>query len=257
MEIIPKEAFDLAEKIYGDIAGPGLQVVGKAVADAIKLITLPFSFLGITSEALLEKYKEFICRSLKKVPREKLVQPEPIIASKVFDNVKYVFDDEELYEMFANLLSSSMNIETKQKVHVSFVSIIEQMDAIDAKLFYEIHRKQVFPIANILFGVENVRVQNVFSRLCVFEDIDPMKLSVAIVNLVRLGVVEINSNIHLPDELFIDIRNCDIYKRISAIYARVKKEDEKFSDCNIIIDKSSCTFTTLGEIFSQFVFGGK
>lgn len=256
MEIIPKEAVELAERIYGDVASPGLQVAGKAIADTLKLITLPFSFLGITSDELLKKYENFIHKSLTKVPNEKIVRPEPVIVSKLFDDVKYVFDNEDLYEMFSNLLASSMNIDTKDKIHVSFVSIIAQMDTVDAKLFYAIHKKQIFPIADILFGIKNKKAQNIFSRLCVYEHFDPIKLSVSIVNLIRLGIVEINYDSNLSDDLFDDIKECEIYKRIILIYKKIK-EDEKFAEYDIFIDKASCSFTTLGEIFSHFVFGGE
>ena len=254
MELIPKEAFDLVEKIYGDVASPSLQVIGQTVANILKLVTIPFSCLGITSEELLRKYKWFIQKSLVKVPKEKLVTPEPIIISKVLDDVKFVFDNEDLCDMFSNLLASSMNKDTKDKIHVSFVSIISQMDSVDAKLFFAIHKKYLFPVADVFFGTQNEKTQNVFSRLCVYENIDSMKLSVALVNLIRLGLVEINDNDTLPDDIFTPIKESIIYRRIVCIYEKVKLDDERYKNYSIMINKACCSFTTLGEIFSQYVF---
>lgn len=252
-ENITTNLFELSEKVYDDGLSKSVMTVGDAMADLLKFIALPFSFLGMTSDELLNRYKKFLEKSINKVPREKIIRPEAIILSKLFEDVKFVFSDNVLEEMFSNLLAASINKDTSANIHVSFVNIISQLDTVDAKLIKEIHDTEIFPICDIYFA-NNIIKEKIFSNLCYVDNIDGKKLSISIVNLLRLGLIEIVDNCELGNKLFENIKKMEEFSRINMIYDKVKIQKPEYSNFKIEIDKKKVVFTTLGEVFSNHVF---
>jgi len=251
-EIITQNLSSLTGKVYDDGISSSVKVVGSAMSDLLKFVALSFSFLGMTSDELLEKYRKFLKRSIDKVPPENVVCPEPVIITKLFEDVKFVFSDKILEEMFSNLLASSINKDTSINIHTSFVNIISQLDTVDAKLLKEIHDREIFPICDVYF-TDNITGEKIFSNLCYYEGINGTKLSVSIVNLLRLGLIEIVDNCNIEDSLFTDIREMEEFKRIELIYDKVKSRKPEYSNFQIEIEKNKVSFTTLGEVFSGYV----
>ena len=81
--------------------------------------------LTLTAEAIQEK--------IKKIPEEKLVEPEPYVAIPAIQQISYCQNSEELRELYANLLVASMNEDTKWDVHPAFVDIIKQLTPDEAR----------------------------------------------------------------------------------------------------------------------------
>lgn len=252
-EDMKQNLLSLTGKVYDDGLSQSVKVAGNAISDLLKFVALPFSFLGMTSDELLDRYRKFLEKSIRKVDVDKIISPEPIILTKLFEDVKFVFSDKTLEEMFSNLLASSMNKDTASNIHISFVKIISQLDTVDAKLFKEIHTKEIFPICDVYFS-NGIMGEKLFSNLCYYDNIDGKKLSISIVNLLRLGLIEIVDNSDLGDSLFIDIKNMDEFRRMEIIYEKVKKEKPEFANYKIDLDKRKVSFTTLGEVFSNYVF---
>lgn len=250
--IMDKKLFPCTEKIYDDALSPSMKVIGNAASDLLKFVALPFSFLGMTSDELLEKYKIFLDKSVKKVPSENLVNPEPVVITKIFEDVKFAFSDQTLEEMFSNLLSSAINKDTANNIHVSFVNIIGQLDSVDAKLVKAVHDMDVFPVCDVYF-TNNALGEKVFNNLCCYEDINGTKLSVSIINLLRLGLIELLDCDTYEDELYKDIKNSEEFSRIELVYEKVKKYHPEYENFKIDIRKKKVVFTTLGEVFSNYV----
>ena len=120
--------------LYTDLLQKPIIQVGETIEATMKFVTLPFKFLGMTSEELEKKYRTFICNSINKIPRDKISQPSPSIAVKILDNVKYSFSesDELLTNMFSDLLSSSMNKDTQNSIHPSYIENLSNMTYVDA-----------------------------------------------------------------------------------------------------------------------------
>lgn len=120
--------------LYKDLLHKPITQIGDTVEATMKFVTLPFKFLGMTSDELEKKYKKFISDSINKIPKEKIVQPSPLIASKLLDNVKYSFntDNELLTKMFSDLLSSSMDKDLKEQIHPSYIDNLSNMNYVDA-----------------------------------------------------------------------------------------------------------------------------
>lgn len=134
ISLIPKEAFDLAKEVYGDLAKPSVKTAGEAINSTLKFVMLPFRCLGMAIDELEEKYKGFIANTLKKVDPERIQAPPPAIAGPIFEHLKYRFTEPDIIDMFSNLLAASMDTDTSKSVHPSYVYILQQMSVLEAKL---------------------------------------------------------------------------------------------------------------------------
>ena len=70
---------------------------------------------------------------LEKVSPELIEAPEPYIAVPAVQYISYCMNNEELRNMYANLLANSMNKVVKDGVHPGFVEIIKQLSPDEAK----------------------------------------------------------------------------------------------------------------------------
>lgn len=78
-----------------------------------------------------------------------IVIPEAYVAVPTIQALSYSMDKEDLRNLYANLLASSMNKNKKDAVHPSFVEIIKQLTPDEAKLINEIANIGSFPIISI------------------------------------------------------------------------------------------------------------
>lgn len=161
--------------------------------------------LTLTAEAIQEK--------IKKIPEEKLVEPEPYVAIPAIQQISYCQNSEELRELYANLLVASMNEDTKWDVHPSYVDIIKQLSPDEAKylrhlpnLIYVLH-----PLIDVNFYVgekaegTNPIISN-FTNYNIDKLEHPKRICSYIDNLARLNLIEIPPEQHLT--------NVNLYKAL-------------------------------------------
>ena len=138
----------LAQAIVDEAVRPSLAAVGETVS-------LPFKALFVLCNPLRKwiaeknyNYEEFI-RVLEakagNISPHNLEAPEANVAIPALQAVAYSMDSEELRDMFANLIVSSMNVDTKQNVHPSFVEIIKQLSPDEVRLLAYIKKKKNVP----------------------------------------------------------------------------------------------------------------
>ena len=92
---------------------------------------------------------------IKTIPEEKLCEPEPYAAIPAIQQLSYCENSEILRDLYANLLASSMNIDTKWSVHPSFVDIIKQLNPDEAKLL-----RSLPPLLIVYHPLINVKMKN-------------------------------------------------------------------------------------------------
>jgi len=123
-----KVAGEMVSNIYIDIFQPAAQEIGK--------------YLGDWVATKFEHLRERVEQKAKKIPPERRVNVQledilPIL--EAYKNIKA--EDEELQDMFANLLASYADSETHSSSHPAFVKIISEMSPFDAWLLKEIYVK--------------------------------------------------------------------------------------------------------------------
>lgn len=141
-----------AVPIYPDLVQPAAQEIGKSLQTVSRLVNVAISPI----RALVwgyEKIEEFIINrvseKLSNVPHENIVTPLASIAVPTVEALKYLGDEEELREMFANLLANSMDKSEADNTHPAFVEIIKNLSALDAIVLKKFLSKETHPIREL------------------------------------------------------------------------------------------------------------
>ena len=169
---------------------------------AVKAMLLPFEKWIVAREQNLEDFiNRRIPEQLQGVPESMIEAPDAYLGVPILQAASYC-DSDELRDLYAKLLAKSMFSETKQKVHPSYVRIIEQMcpdEAIILKYMdsdnssyvfcdmYQIYQTMQRDECTTLFTSEK-SLENIcflgFEAGCYF----PKEIAVYIDNLCRLKV---------------------------------------------------------------------
>jgi hypothetical protein len=164
--------------------------------------------LRIKHQVNLEKYKDAITKELDKIPTEKLTEPPISIVGPAFEASKYHIDCNEIRTMFAKLIAASMNSDTQQLVHHSFVEIVKQLSPLDSSHINFLKNGNYYPIVQYRGNVGphfRILKSNVFLSNPLHQD--TALNSVSFANLERLGLVTI-----AYDTLNVPNTNYDIFK---------------------------------------------
>lgn len=201
----------VAVEVYKDALKPSVQPIGTMLSYLPRTIRLAFSRWEkwiVSGEESIRLTAESLKDKLALVPQEKLVEPEAYVAVPAMQQLLYCQDNEALRNLYANLLSSSMNIDKKWQVHPSFVDIIKQITPDEAKNMNSIpnFKNNFMPLIDVqLFdknsagkGGHQLFVTN-FTNIGI--DIIERKNNICayVDNLVRLKLLEIPATYHLTD----------------------------------------------------------
>lgn len=111
--------------------GPRAGALANRVGNHL-LTMLEGSVYGL--EKVGEWLRETVAEKLKDVPDEKIVEPDPRIAVPAVQALVYSMNEDHIRQMFANLLASNMNSDTKSSAHPAFVEMIKEMTPLEAKV---------------------------------------------------------------------------------------------------------------------------
>ena len=196
-----------AGKAYEDVAHPTAHATGKLISFIPRTIKV---WLGkwekwiLNGEYAIKETEMLLAEKLKHIPEEKIVEPEPYVAVPALQQLSYSLDSEELRELYANLLASSMNADKKSDVHPAFVDIIKQLAPDEAKLLRFLSHQYVIPLVEIRQKGSDGKGYTVLEKYHlnipngVLEM--PQNTPIYIENLVRLQLIEIPADTHYTTE---------------------------------------------------------
>jgi hypothetical protein len=121
------------KEAYGDLMSPAAKQTGVLLEDIAKTIRLALFPIQL-SGALQDRFRDFVDRSVRRVPEAKRITPAPQILGPVLEAIKYEPNDTPIDEMFSNLLSSAMDTARVDTAHPAFTSIIKQLSSDEAVL---------------------------------------------------------------------------------------------------------------------------
>ena len=212
------------DKVYDDVMHPVLSEVGNKLEGLVRVSLAPISALvwgydKVASYLDKEIPKYFESR---KISKEKMQTPPAEIAVPTIEAMRYA-NKGILKQMYVDLLGASMNVDTAEFVHPSYVEIIRQLTPDEAKLLKILPRKGLHePLVSIHIEKPNVKGQFVFYSNCGILGFEagcefPHRISLYIDNLIRLSLVRVPENSYLIDEWRYDkIINSDYYQRLKT-----------------------------------------
>jgi hypothetical protein len=242
---------DLAKDIYTDGAQPATRQVGKALETVCGLantILLPIEYANRFFGYKLEEFISDLKNKTKKIPEEKLIEPSLRISGPVLEGLKYT-DTPELREMFLNLLSSAMNIDTEAKTHPSFVETIKQLSSLDAKVFDKLVKlnQVACTFLKIMINDTNQCYTDAFPTFFVEELhslADPFLISSSIKNLIRLGLIE-------HHDKTINGYDYDKFRSVPYVMERLELFANFSEKINLVIDGQAIGLNDYGKSFAQ------
>lgn len=171
LEAIAKSP-EILKEIYGDLAKPGVQQAGKALSTIMGLgntILWPVMLLNERAKISLEKNLEKYRKKLEAVPEQEVCEVPPEVGVPIAEKLTYV-TNEELSEMYVELLAKASQTQKASFAHPSFVNIISNLSPDEAILLKSIRTMPSIPFIEVRWKVKG---KNEFSTL------DPIKVGVS------------------------------------------------------------------------------
>lgn len=224
--ILPSIPDNVKEQLYTDAVHPGAVQIGKTVETVgmiVNRLISPLRSWASAGEENTNKLSQEITQKLNNIPADKIVPPNKRVAVPALLANSYT-DEEELRDLYANLLAKSMNKDTMSSVHPAYVEIIKQLSPREALFlktipilkvampFCRIRRqKKSFPFDRLPFDAARDDLMRYETEGCdivkyyfaldstVFtpEEIPPM-----IENFLRLKLIDYNPTTYIAEPKF-------------------------------------------------------
>jgi len=237
--------------VYEDAVQPAAKEIGKAlgtVAKTVNVALAPISALIWGYDKMKDFVDNKVSEKLENTKEEDIVTPPPHIAGPALESLKYTGCIEELQDLYANLIASSMDKNTSRSAHPSFVEIIKQLSPDEAKLlvgFISVDSIPVLDIKNNREDGSGGRYQyryftNIGEKLGV-ENLDLNSTYWS--NLIRLGLINVPDIFTLlGDNLYEQLES---HEAVTNITRSIDATDGRKSE----IIKTSALVTELGRQF--------
>lgn len=252
-EIATEVLKERSKDIYDDGLKPATKEGGEALQAIIGLfnnvVLYPVKKANINFKYKLEQFEHDLKSKTEKIPKEKLIEPSLTIAGPTLEALKYTFDTKELREMYIELLSSAMNIDTANQAHPSYVEIIKAMSPLEAQIIKEFKQEEQIPSAVIKFKLEDDRfyteaMPSIFApKLLKYND--AFLVASSIENLCRLGLIK-----H-KEQTWVTPYDYDVFKEHPFVLQRYNLYKTLNREGNLTIDigKSLLEKTQFGKNF--------
>jgi hypothetical protein len=133
----------LLPETYSDLLKPGVKQVGQALETAVGLCNTflsPITWANERTRIALKRNLDKYRSEIEHLPEEKISDVPPEVGIPIMEKFVYV-TDEELSNLYVNLLAKASCFDTAQYAHPSFVNIINSLSPDEAALLKEMHRQ--------------------------------------------------------------------------------------------------------------------
>lgn len=191
----------LLEKAYDDVVSPGAKELGRTLGNVVRTALRPANGVVWTIDQAFDWAAEKVVRQLehRKVPRKRVVRPSVLIEGRILQALQVAgpSEDPQLRNMFAALLASSMDSQTAQLVHPSFVSALSQLVPDEARLFSLVSHYRFMAInawnRPCRFG-DSFAWRYHYYEECAFDHIGEHNYLHFVESLQHLGIIEVRDD---------------------------------------------------------------
>lgn len=246
-----KATSNVLNQFYQDLAQPSVRAIGQALYTVFELCPNSLLSLKLWSEKRkinfakrLNEYKE----KLEQIPEEKRIEVDTQIGTPIVEKLTYTTND-EIAELFTTLLANASNVDTVNRAHPSFVSMIERLSPDEARIIRYLSDYDEIPYCS--FKAYTKGEMGEFIKILDHATLLPIKVSLNfpknilayLSNLVSLGIISDEKGIYKVDNSLYD-EICDKYELENY---KQKYVPNHFKE--IKIDKSYFKVTPIGKLF--------
>lgn len=201
---------DNKNSVFPDVIEPISNAIQKNIPETVKqtdgalstvvgffnnVVLYPVKKANLTFSYKLEAFEEDLKEKIRYIPEKNLQIPPVKIAGPVLEALRYAYDEEELREMYEEMLATSMDNRKVHQVHRSYVDAVRQMEPLDAQILRRIYDYNQITTSHVklyLTGNQqqyyiNAMPYHYNAALCDLGD--PFQISASISNLLRLGLL--------------------------------------------------------------------
>ena len=226
--------------VYDDALKPTIQESGKILAlipRAINAALVPLRRWIANQEYNLAETEKLLAKKLEHIGEDKIITPEPYVAIPAIQAISYSMNSNELRNLYANLIAKSMNIDTKDMVHPSFVEIIKQLSPYDSEIFNLILQKGgTVPFLEIRFKNKTSSAFRIGARyLTSFENADHSKhkqMCCSIDNLIRCGLIFVEKHSMLDSSAYEELMSSEAFGEVKKEFVASGLADDFNLNCN-------------------------
>lgn len=175
-------------------------------------------------EANVENLKNEILDNAVKIDPDNIQEPQLKILGPALEASKYYIEEEDIRNMFAKLISSSLDSTKNEINHSSYVEIIKQLNPLDAKILSEIFNGNT-AIGQVGFDFISQGHTIQINHLFVLKSSKATsgEIEASIDNLVRLGLVSvIYGTYSTTKNHYDDLKNSKDFKNLEHIMQAIE-----------------------------------
>lgn len=217
------------------------------ILGSINTLLIPMEITSALAEHKAKEFIEKITKTASKIPPERLTNPPISIIGPAFEGAKYSFTEDDLRDMYANLIAKSLDKAEEGKQFLSFINIIQQLSPAEARLFKALFTENSFmsyPIATIKFtkGTGYIVAMDCLSSYQ-FEELTEKQIANMLLNFSRLGLIEIDKTTSISSDL-----NAYSFVEKSESMKEIKKQ-AAISGYDVSFDKILFRMSLFGKSF--------
>lgn len=243
----------LLKEVYGDLAKPGVEQVGKALGTVMGLgntilwpVALANEKARISLENNLEKYRNRLKNTLK----EEITEVPPEIGVPIGEKIAYV-TNKELSDMYIELLAKASTISTASFAHPSFVNVINNLSPDEAVLLKTLRTSQSLPFVETRLHINGKQGWNtidpLYSPLSKVTGISfPNNIVAYVSNFEGLGILQVRTDIYMAAEGLYEPLELECKERFKGV--------EDIPEVEIKFNKGKIEVTPFGSLFLNACF---
>lgn len=242
---------------------PSAKEIGGFFGDLLSIVTGKVHFTAekrrIQQEHDLQVFKDGLIKKLEEKPTDCLTEPRLQVVGPAIERAAYCMGEDQIREMFQNLIANAADSRYNQKVHPSFSAIIEQLTPLDAENLKLFSDKKHYPIVNYRIVASNGSATNHFEDCFLANPKmirrDALELQAASIgSLKRQGLLEITYMEHLTsDDYYQPFREhslMDKTRQLADILTVAHQCAKETAD----IEKGIVRITPFGQSFIEVCF---
>lgn len=209
--IVKETALSVAKETAKDVYADTVQLTAKNVGGFFgtlsgffnHVVMYPLKKLNIRYEQKAIAFEKEMEDKYNSIPEKERVEPQLHIVGPTMESLKYNIMDDDLAELFSNLLVSDMDIRTQNLCTPAFVKVVEQLSPADARvfktIFNECAKAEIIPICKVdlcKIDDEKRKIRKEYLPLYLVgievDKLNPNDVSKSLQNLERLGLLTID-----------------------------------------------------------------
>lgn len=241
---------DKVTDMVAETTHPVRQSAGVLFADTFEAVTSRWYIWAnkkkIQRDQELEQFREEIQRKVSQIPDENIQEPKMNIVGPAIAASEFCFEEPHYKEMFSNLIASAFDSRQEGQPHPFFVEAIKQLTPEEAWILSLFQKADRLPIAKYSGKVPGGG-EIPLEPLVFFPNTiacDPRKYSASLINLQRLGFLEIDLLSHFTNDSYYST-----FENDPTFIAYNQKNAEGWPFSGVEMTKGIVVITPLGRNF--------